>query len=366
MKGDQLKILQILPTISYGDAVGNDTIAIKKVIEEMGYETGIYAENIDKRYVNSVARKIDKIPKLNKDDILIYHKSTGTDLSFTLDKYNCRKIMIYHNITPPEFFSIYSKESMQLTKKGIDGLIYLKDKIDYCLAVSEFNKKDLIDIGYDCKIDVRPILIPFEDYEMIPDKNIISKYDDDWVNIVFVGRIAPNKKQEDLIKSFYYYKKFINKNSRLFIVGSYNGMNKYYNNLRTYADALEIDDVYFTGHVKFNEILSYYKLADVFLCMSEHEGFCVPLVEAMHFKVPVIAYNSSAIPDTLNGSGIIVDEKDPVFIAKLIHRMVTDVDLRNEVIKRQTQKLSDFSYDVIKEKFVSYLDEFIKKGDIKI
>lgn len=110
--------------------------------------------------------------------------------------------------------------------------------------------------------------------------------DDGYTNFIFVGRVAPNKKQEDVIRAFYCYKKYCNPKSRLFIVGSYNGMERYYHRLRRYVGALELDNVVFTGHIPFAQILAYYHLADLFLCMSDHEGFCVPLVEAMYFNLP--------------------------------------------------------------------------------
>lgn len=356
-----MKIIQLLTTLSFGDAVGNDTVALGGAISAMGYDTAIYAENVDARLPKNTARNISKLKNVNKDDIIIYHKSTGTDLSFKLDRYKCRKIMIYHNVTPPEFFRPYSTAAAALTEYGYEGIKYLKDKVDYCLADSAYNKQELIKMGYTCPIDVRPILIKFEDYNQTPDSNIIRQYTEDgWTNIVFVGRIAPNKKQENLIRAFYQYKK-INPKSRLILVGSYAGMENYCERLKKYAAALGLEDVIFTGHIKFTEILAYYKVADVFLCMSEHEGFCVPLVEAMFFGVPVIAYDTSAIADTLGGSGILLDSNDPVFAAGVIDRLVNDSALREYIISRQNERLRDFSYEKINSAFEKYLKDFIGK-----
>lgn len=356
-----MKIIQLLTTLSFGDAVGNDTIALSGAISAMGYETAIYAENIDARLPKNTAHSTSKLKNVSKDDIIIYHKSTGTDLSFKLEQYKCRKIMIYHNVTPPEFFRPYNTAATALTEYGYEGIKHLKDKVDYCLADSNYNKSELIKMGYTCPIDVRPILIPFEDYKKAPDEAIIRRYNTDgWTNIVFVGRIAPNKKQENLIRAFYQYKK-INPKSRLILVGSYSGMENYYERLKKYAAALALEDVIFTGHIRFNEILAYYKAADVFLCMSEHEGFCVPLVESMFFEVPVIAYNTSAIDDTLGGSGILLDDNDPVFAAGVIDRLVNDSKLRKHVIEKQNERLRDFSYEKISEAFEKYLKDFIGK-----
>jgi len=346
-----MQIIQLLSTIAYGDAVGNDTIAIRRLIEEMGYDTDIYAQNIDSRLKKGTAKSIDKMTNLGKKDIILYHLSTGTDLNYGLLNYTGRKIIIYHNITPYHFFYGYSKVNFDLTYLGREGLIFLKDKIERCFADSEYNKLDLKETGYACPIDVLPIIIPFDDYVKTPDQNTSKRYQDDWVNVLFVGRIAPNKKIEDIIRSFAYYKIHINSKSRLFLVGSYNGMDVYYNQLQKYVQMLGISDVIFTGHTKFDQILAYYKLADVFLCMSEHEGFCVPLVEAMYFDLPIIAYKAAAIPDTMGNSGIVIDEKNPALTAKLIEKLTLNTAFRQAVVSKQQDRLKDFSYEKTSEIF---------------
>ncbi len=356
-----MRIVQIMPTVSFGDAVSNDARAISKVISEMGYKTGIYAENVDPRVKSSDIHRIEKLPKLSDKDIVIFNHSTGTELCYDIPKLPGRKMMIYHNITPAHFFEPYSLTSAKLCKFGYDGTKFLHDKIDYVMADSAYNAQDLKDMGYACPMFVRPILVPFEDYDQKPDKATVEKYSDGYTNIVFVGRIAPNKKQEDLIRAFAYYKKNINERSRLILVGSDRGMERYSRALKNYASALMVDDVIFPGHIGFKEILAFYKVADVFLCMSEHEGFCVPLLEAMHFDVPIIAYGAAAIPDTLGGSGILTDTKDPIFTAMLIDRVVNDSVIKKQVIEGQRARLSDFSYENIRRRFVTGLKEFIEK-----
>lgn len=354
-----MRIVQLLPTLSFGDAIGNDTVALKKAISDMGYISEIYAENIDKRLPSDTAKNISRLKDLKKDDVLIYHKSTGTDLTFKIHDFHCRKIMIYHNVTPPEFFRPYSTAAASLTEYGYKGVEHLRDKVDYCLADSAYNKSELLRMGYTCPIDVLPILIRFEDYKQSPAKGIMSRYGDGKRNLIFVGRIAPNKKQENVIRAFYQYKR-LDPDSRLILVGSYTGMENYYERLVKYAGALGLkDDIVFTGHIKFNEILAYYRLADVFVCMSEHEGFCVPLAEAMLFDVPIIAYDTSAIGDTLGGSGILLDSNDPVFAAGVIRRVLTDELLKKQIIEGQRRRLEDFSYERIRDIFEKQLKDFI-------
>ncbi len=358
-----MRVIQILTTIAYGDAVSNDALALEGALRDAGYETGIYAENIDSRLPEEAACKIDQLSRLSDRDTIIYHLSTGSPLNYKIAEYPCRKLMIYHNITPYSYFEEYSYDAWKLCKSGQEGMQFLSDKVDYCLADSEYNKSDLIKAGYSCPIDVLPILIPFSDYEKDADEAVIKKYSDErYVNLLFTGRIAPNKKQEDVIRAFAMYQKYYNPRSRLFIVGSYNGTERYYNRLKKYVRELQLENsVYFTGHISFSEILAYYKIANVFLCMSAHEGFCVPLVEAMHFGVPVIAHDSTAIGDTLNGSGVLLKEKKPLETAGMIHYLMTHSEERESIVKGQYERLRDFEHDKIEKQFLGYLDAFIRR-----
>lgn len=359
MHGNKLRIVQLLPTLSYGDGIGNDALAIDAILKEMGHATKIYAENIDPRIKKRLAENVDNMPKLGKNDIIIYHLSTGTDLNERLADYEGRKIVIYHNVTPAHFFKEYSISAMQLCERGRAAIDSLKDVADYCLVVSAFNGQELIERGYKCKIDILPILIPFEDYEKTPNKAIVKKYSDDWINIVFVGRVTPNKKQEDVIRTFYFYKKHINPKSRLFLVGSYNGLERYYDRLKNYVKELQLEDVYFTGHIKFDEILAYYRIADAFLCMSEHEGFCIPLLEAMYFKIPIVAYTCPGVKETLAYAGLKQEEKDFKVAAEMIHMLMQKEEFRKSIVEEQNRRLNDFAYEKTREKFIGYLKGFM-------
>lgn len=357
-----MKVIQIMPTVSIGDAVSNDARALAPVIADMGYKTGIYAENIDPRISDSFIHPLARLPKTDPSDVIIFNHSTGTDLCYKLPKMSGRKMMIYHNITPPVFFEEYSRQAQSLTEYGYKGTKDLAQVIEAVIADSSYNASELKKMGYNCDISVRPVLIPFSDYEKTPDQEIMARYSGDrYVNILFVGRLVPNKKQEDVIAAFAYYKKYVNHKSRLILAGSDNGMENYSRKLKKYVEELLIDDVIFTGHISFASILAWYRLADVFLCMSEHEGFCVPLVESMFFRVPIIAYDSSAIGDTLGGAGLLISEKDPIQTALLIDRVVSDGGLRKEIIDGQNERLKHFEYSRVRSMFEQQLDRFIKQ-----
>lgn len=359
-----MRIIQVLVTMSFGDAVGNDAMALKRLLKDHGFETEIYAENIDNRLPSGSIKNISGFQP-DPEDIILYHLSTGTKLNEWVRQVKCRKIMRYHNITPYTFFEGYSTASMELCQTGQEQMRMLRDTFDLVLADSEFNKRDLERAGYHCPIMVLPILIPFADYEKKPNNSILKKYEDDFVNLVFVGRIAPNKRQEDIIHTFYLYHKYYNSKSRLFLVGSYTGMERYYQRLLDYAKRLGTENITFTGHIKFDEILAYYTLADVFVCMSEHEGFCVPLVEAMYFGTPILAYDSSAIKDTLGGTGLLMRDKSPLECAALADYVIQHEKERAAIIENQRKRLKDFSYEVIGEQFLRIIREFIRKDGEK-
>lgn len=361
-----MRVLQLLPTIAYGDAVGNDAVAIGNLLRELNYDTAIYAENYDSRVEFDKVYSYIQLPKLSKNDVIIYHFSTGSEImEKILMDCPAKKIMIYHNITPAKFFQAYDSQVTKYVESGRNSLQKLNKKFDFCIADSEYNKRELEEYGYICPIYVLPVLIPFKDYNKKPNIQIINEYgNDDWTNIIFVGRVAPNKKQEDVIKTFAFYKRHINSKSRLFIIGDYKGFRTYFNRLEKYVNTLNVKDVKFTGHISFDSILAYYKIADIFVCMSEHEGFCVPLVESMLFSTPVIAYNSSAVPETLGNSGVILKEKNSAVAAYLIKRILSDKVLYNEIIAEQKKRLQDFSYDLLSVKYKELLDKIISGESI--
>lgn len=354
-----MRIVQILPVLAFGDAVGNDTRALKDALISAGYDTEIYAAVIDDRLPKGTAKQFDMLEKLEDDDIVIYHLSTGHAINYKIPKLGGKKVILYHNITPPHFFKDYNKQAMYSCSQGLKAAKHLAKIADYAIADSEFNKQDLISYGFTCDIDVLPILIPFEDYEKKPSDKVIKEYDDDYTNILFTGRVVPNKKHEDLIETFCYYKKYINPKSRLIFVGSSAGVDHYRGQLEEYVNRLELEDVIFTGHIKFDEILAYYKVADVFLCMSEHEGFCVPLIEAMCFDVPVIARDTTAIAGTLGGSGLLLPDNDPLVAAEMLNRVLTDTELREKVIANQRLRLQDFDNKIVKEQFLQIIEKII-------
>ncbi|MBR3515267.1 MAG: glycosyltransferase family 4 protein [Lachnospiraceae bacterium] len=346
------KIVQMLPTITFGDGVSNDALMMDRILREMGYKTGIYAQNIGSRLPVGVVQKVEKLPKLSREDVVLYHFSTGTELNRSVANLPCRKVMVYHNITPKRFLLPYNADAAVLCDSGRKDLAATKDMFELCIADSDYNRQELLELGYSCRTEVLPIVIPFEDYEKEPDRHTLEKYKDDKTNLLFVGRIAPNKCQEDVIGTFYYYHTYINPESRLFLVGSEEGMERYRKRLEEYAEKLGIkDSVVFTGKIKFAEILAYYRLADAFVCMSEHEGFCIPLLEAMKMEVPVVAYDAAAVGETMGDVGIRLKEKDLQVAAEWVHQLCSNEKLREKVITDQKKRLDFFAAQRTEQQF---------------
>ncbi|MDR1674494.1 MAG: glycosyltransferase [Oscillospiraceae bacterium] len=360
-----MRIIQLLPTLLPGDAVSNNVLAIADVLTQHGFENDIVTCNDIKRNPQ-ITEKVQQIMpgeylRQTDADVFIYHMAIGSELTdFVIDADVKKKIMIYHNITPAEFY----KNLPLLSADCINGrkqLQKLAEHIDFGIGVSEYNKSELDALSYKKTASI-PLIMDLEDYTNTkPSRTVMDKYTDDgFVNILFVGRIAPNKKHEDVIASFHVYNRYINPKSRLFLVGSYNSTENYHYTLKKLVDSNGIKNVIFTGHIPFNEIIAYYRVSHLFLCESEHEGFCVPLVEAMLFDLPILAYHSTAIPYTLGNSGIMFTEKNHKLIAELINAVLTNETLKNEIVAGQRRRLEDFSREKIGRQFMELFEEIIK------
>lgn len=356
-----MRIFHILNTLIMGDGVGNTTRAMNSILIEMGWRSCMYAKIIPYAVQETgIAQSIEHLPPINPDDVILYHYSIGWDIDPKIAQLPCKKIMIYHNVTSPHFFKPYNKSLYVLTTQGRKHLTILQNAFDYCLADSAYNKQELIDAGFTCPIDVLPIIVPFQDYEKTPDATVQQQYNDNRTNILFTGRVAPNKKHENIIAAFAAYKKNYNPTARLFLVGSCNEP-AYLQDLHAYVQALQVEDVIFTGHVTFAEILAYYSLAHAFLCMSEHEGFCIPLLEAMYFDIPVFAYATTAVPYTMGNAGILLENNDPFLAAAAIHTVQTYPALRQQIIAGQQRRLEDFTYEKISAQFKQYFTNFMER-----
>ena len=350
-----MKITQLLPSVHSGDAVGDSAYEIHRALQTRGIESHILGVNIDE-HLKDRAAPFEKFSEYDSpDSVHIYHFAVPSPITYAFKEAQGHKVIIYHNITPPHFFEGFSEELVTITATGRHEIKLLAESTDLGLADSEFNRLELEEYGYR-DTGVLPILLDFSKYEILADQKVLEQFDDECANILFVGRVTPNKKQEDVIKAFAVYKRYINPNSRLLLVGKYNPEEKYVKILRELIDELNVEDVHFSGHVTQAELNAYYRLSDLLLCMSEHEGFCVPAVESFYFQLPILAYDCTALPYTLGKSGVLFKEKSYAEIAEMMQELMTNSALREAVIQGQTARLEHFR----KERILSTLFEHLK------
>jgi len=348
--GEELmKAHQFVTALSYGDAIGDYTLEIQRILRANGYESEIYSEIVHPRMAKNVRPMFDYEFHQSDDVLMIVHFSIGSELGLFVPYTRGKKMLIYHNITPHQWFVNINS---LLAYQCLVGRKQLENLRPYCpmsLADSEYNRLELEKLGFE-RTGVLPIRLNFDKFNAKPDSPTLRLYDDNRTNIIVVGRAIPNKRLEDCLKAFTYYQKYINPLSRLIFVGLWGGFEPYFFALRNMVTDLGAQEVVFTGHIQFEEILAYYKVADALLIMSEHEGFCVPLLEAYYMNVPVVAWDACAIPYTAGQGGVLAngEKKDFAAIGEMLGKICSDSDLRSRVLDAQQKQLraqGDFPFE---------------------
>ena len=333
------RVHQVLATLGYGDAIGHEVLGIQRVLRSAGFTSEIFVETADPRLEHLTIDYRDMIGAVEPTDVLIHHFSIGSRASRTAYALPGRMVLVYHNITPPEYFIGVHKDLVKLCFHGRRELMAYIPRCNLALGDSEYNRQELESLGFPAT-GVLPVVPDFVHLDVPPDRSLAAGFDDEWTNVMFVGRVIPNKKFEDVIRVFHAYRTRQNPRSRLLLVGSYSGFEKYLSMLQALVARLGTPDVHFLGHVRNEELSALYDVADLFLCQSEHEGFCVPLIEAFYKQVPVIAFASTAVPATMDGGGVLHENKDPLHVAELMATIVDDPDIEAAVIASQDAALS--------------------------
>ena len=351
-----MNIHQFATSLTYGDAISNEMLEIQRALREKGHESEIFIRFYDPKMAKFI-RDFKEYPKFSSsDNVVIFHFSIGSPVSKMVFRIPDKKIMIYHNITPYHFFLDYHRI---LTRECYKGRLEIKlfvDKVDLALGDSEFNRKELEDVGFP-RTGELPLILNLSAFDQEGDPVVRKIFSNGKWTILYVGRVIPNKKFEDVIKTFYFYKKYFNANSQLLLVGDYRGMERYLNALQDLIIRLELKDVHFSGHVDFTELISYYKVSDVYLSMSEHEGFGVPLIESFHLKKPVIAYDAGAVKDTMNGGGLLLRDKDFYRTAALIEKLYQEEMFRNQVVDSQTKAMEKYRRENVIQILLHHIDQ---------
>ena len=340
-----MRVHQIVPRMDAGDAVSNQALAIHVLVKGWGFESRIYANGMDEfgKRIASYDHTYSDFAR-EEDDLLIYHYSIYCgNYRYYLESSN-RKVLVYHNITPAEYYERFYPAAAELCRMGRD-LIPQLAVCDLALGDSDFNRRELVAAGFpEERTGVLPINPPLDKLDGVEEEEELSRHlQDGKVNLLYVGRAVPNKKLEDVIKLFYCYHRGVNAASRLIFAGPL-PINTYYSALLSLARRMGIEDrVFFLGKVSDGALKSCYLHSHYYVSMSEHEGFCVPLLEAFHFGLPVLAYSAGAVPETMGGAGIIFTDKDYPLLAEFLDRLERDAFLRERIVAMQRERLAFFN-----------------------
>jgi glycosyltransferase involved in cell wall biosynthesis len=351
-------INQWVPAAHRGDAVGDSARRVRDLLRAMGHQSELYALTIDEDLRNDV--RVFSDPGSARGELTIFHYALPSPMTEPFAALPGGRILQYHNITPAHFFAPYDANLFRLAVIGRGELSTLVGRVDLALGDSEYNRRELEDLGFE-STGVMPIAVSLDRITLgEPVPAIDRMLDDGLTNFLFVGRIAPNKRIEDHIRLAEHYKRYIDADYRFIFVGRYDGVPRYYATIRALIAQYRMptDRFVFTGAVPDRELAAYYRWASVYISLSEHEGFCVPLLEAMAAGVPILAYAAGAVPDTLGGAGVAFAPKDLEHAAELLGCLAYDDALRAPVIAGQRRRLQAFGDEGIRQRLEAVIDSF--------
>jgi len=333
---------QWVPAAHKGDAIGDSARHVRDLLHGMGHDSELFALTVDDELKDDV-RVFDEAAA-KKGDLTIFHYALPSPMTAAFASLGAGRVLQYHNVTPAAYFAPYDPALFRLAALGRNELRTLVGQTELALGDSEYNRQELEDLGFG-RTCIFPIAVDTSRVTQPVERPALEEIlDDGLVNFLFVGRIAPNKKIEDHIRLAEIYKRNVDAYYRFIFVGRYDVVPRYYSMIRALMSEYRMlnDRFIFTGPVSDEELAVYYRHAAVYTSLSEHEGFCVPLVEAMAADVPVLAYSAAAVPDTLGGAGVQFAPKDLEFAAELLGTLAFDDDLRARVIAGQRRRLADF------------------------
>lgn len=333
---------QFVAGFNLGDAISHEALVIRSLARARGLASEIWCDPLrvppERR---SEIRDLSRAPaELGPNDVVLLHLSIGSPSNEVFTSLPVRRAILYHNITPPEWFRGLRDSIARQLALGLEQARALVGAAEVVLADSTFNAAELRAMGYN-RVAVFPLALDFDRILTPPDPHQLAEWRDGRPNVLFVGRGVPNKRIEDLLAVFYYLQRYIEPTARLLHVGSWAGTELYLGRLRAKAREWGLRDVVFTGTLPQPRLSAAYAAASVFLCLSEHEGFCAPLIEAMAHDVPVIAFAAGAVEETLGGAGVLVHEKRFDLLAELIGNLLHNPTLRAGILSVQRRRLAN-------------------------
>lgn len=346
-----MHVCQFVHTLNYGDAISGEALTIHRTLSENDIASSLYSvhahEKVKKARLpyTQFASDYAAMTARGESVVLLLHYSIASPLNdLVLQTEGVVRALIYHNLTPVEWFTSYNERVARDLIVGREELPSLVKEMDIVLADSSFNRDELSGMGYQ-GAEVLPLPLDETKWGLGANSGIARMLKASGKrNLLHVGRFAPNKCIEDIIKGFYFYHHKIEKKSHLWLIGSDIDTEIYSFELRRLISELLLREaVTIVGTVSDCELRAFYENSDLYLVMSEHEGFCVPLLEAMHFGLPIIAYQACAIPETLGDAGVLISRKSPADLGELMHAVLEDEALRTELKNRGLARVRLFS-----------------------
>ena len=352
------RVAILTPSITGSDAVSNDVVGMYRVLQRHGFDTRVFAESWTLKFPKvSPAQDIANFLK-KRGDVLIYHYSRGWDYGLELLRNpSSHTVVRYHNVTPPEFFEGYNADLAAMCQAGRLQLNPIANSnSDRYLSASAYNMRELVDEGAPRSSSF--VVPPFHHIDRLlsipAERKVLEAYGDSKTNICMVGRVAPNKGHAALIEAFAAYHHDYNCESRLLIIGKEETRLRNYSPfLRELANRFNIREaVVFAGEVSDEALRAYYQVSHAFMITSEHEGFCVPLVEAMAMGVPIVAYASTAISETIAEAGVVWEERNPYLLAETLDRVLKNSMSVDFSLRGRRRYAENFTNDKIETAFL--------------
>jgi glycosyltransferase involved in cell wall biosynthesis len=353
-----MEIHQVVVSASPGDAVTNAALEIRSLLRRIG-PSEIFARYLDPSLAGEVLPLTDYAARSPAGSaVLVYHASIGEPavLSFLQERPE-RLVVLYHNITPPEYFAPHDPDFARLLAAGRVELLALRDRAELALGVSPYNARELEAMGFP-RVGVSPLVVDLDPLLSVePDAFLAADLAEraDGPLVLFVGQLLPHKRPDLLLQAYYVLVSYLMPEAYLMVVGPAR-LEPYRQALQRLVRQLNLDRAHIPGQVTTAELAALYRGATLFVTLSEHEGVCVPLLEAMAFDVPVMARAYAAIPETLDGAGLLLPpEDDPLLLAEAMARLLEDGHLRAQLVSAGGRRLADFDPEAARATFLEHL-----------
>ncbi len=337
---------QILVGATVGDAITDHALTIQRWLRHTGIPSEIYAAHIHPAIADRI-RPLASYRPGRPQRAVIFHHSVGDPAVARVAALPVELILVYHNITPSAFFVGVDPAWAERARQGREQLALLRPRARLAVAVSDYNATELLEAGF---ASVRVVPLPLDPgrFALAPDPALSARFAagaGPW--LLFVGRLAPNKRQEDLVRLLAYLRR-LRPDARLALVGDpwEVGYDRFLQ--RAAGDLGLADALLLTGKVRQAELIACYHGADLFVSMSEHEGFGMPLIESMHLGLPVLAYAAGAVPATVGGAGVVFRHKHYPALAELIDLLLADDAWRARLIVRGHERARVFLSDEVR------------------